>query len=733
MPTTVGEGTTTIILEDVGDDSTPSIINTTNGPEGLIYATVKIPRHIDVISTPAWSIVSECIVRQTNGIGSIQLYNVSIEGSSTMFHTYGSFTDSSIPGGTIHNPEDIFMSFKLINENFIQGDIVVIDFYTSYSFGTGFFNTENYPSGITGTDWNIITDSQTNTDKPTLKLGIRNLETSLDTFGLTNSISSASWNGSTSQVTIGSSVYFKQTLSLTIGSSPPQISNSNEAYILYFYRAQEQTDSGTIYTDLFTDHPSQSGEVKFSISCTCFNGTGITHAYDFNGPCYNITNASISVDGSTEGMSLENYDITNDQPITPITNFVPQLQPEIVKFTFSVNNATLKGGDVISFTVFTDYGTSSSGFFTSTVTSYNWYLNERPDGAAPDNLPSIWLEQNNNIITGGIMSISLSAAPETSYNTITNEYKQQLNVTIGPSVTSISTDNYPLTFGIFGNSNHIAQFPNSAYYIDYEIDSYCVPWGYSGPITDISYDPCSGRNGSLTNSSFTATGYGSNTGVIQDGDYIELVVISFTTTDAPLMAGDEILVKFITDYTGPSYNTEDGFFTGDSTPSPVTSGTPNDEFAIWFTKGTATNTILYDMISTVSFVSFSNNDASSPTEWTQVLKITLSSNFSGASSGDTWNINIMGRDQVDTNNITILPPFSATIDYELDLNCFTGTGRQDGAASVGAIQNMAMLPIRFNAIPDDELNTIAAVPNRIVNNDENSVKYSPSVGILPLT
>ena len=90
MPTTVGEGTTTIILEDVGDDSTPSIINTTNGPEGLIYATVKIPRHIDVISTPAWSIVSECIVRQTNGIGSIQLYNVSIEGSSTMFHTYGS-------------------------------------------------------------------------------------------------------------------------------------------------------------------------------------------------------------------------------------------------------------------------------------------------------------------------------------------------------------------------------------------------------------------------------------------------------------------------------------------------------------------------------------------------------------------------------------------------------------------------------------------------------------------
>ena len=148
MPVSVGEGTTTIILNDGGNDS---IINNTNGPSGLIYATVTIPRHFTANSVTAWSLtaIDPCYYRQSNGIGAITSFTT-LGGA---FLPIGTFVNASVPNGTTHNPEDLLMQFTLSNEDFIQGDIFTIDFYTSSSFGTGFLNATNYPNGIT--NWNL--------------------------------------------------------------------------------------------------------------------------------------------------------------------------------------------------------------------------------------------------------------------------------------------------------------------------------------------------------------------------------------------------------------------------------------------------------------------------------------------------------------------------------------------------------------------------------------------------
>ena len=53
--------------------------------------------------------------------------------------------------------------------------------------------------------------------------------------------------------------------------------------------------------------------------------------------------------------------------------------------------------------------------------------------------------------------------------------------------------------------------------------------------SDISYDPCNGRSGSLTNSSLTVTFHSTTAGTITGGDYIELAEVAFTASGAGLI------------------------------------------------------------------------------------------------------------------------------------------------------------------------------------------------------
>ena len=292
---------------------------------------MNIPRHFAVNSTPAWSIIpiDPCYYRQLNGTGAITAY-IPINTTSYLYPN-GSFVSASVPNGTTHNPEDILMRFTLSIENFVQGDVLSIDFYTSSSFGTGFFNTINYPTGIS--NWNLANAFESYSTIPTILLANFNSVSETGT-PMANAFSSASWSG-TSQVNLSGSIYYKQTLSITIGSGAPSTSSTNESYYLYLFRGRETVEGETTYTKLFSNHPTSAGEVKFSISCTCFTGTGITDGYNFGGPCSSVaSNAAFTINNATEGMSLANYDDATNL-ITPITTYIPGLDPPIVKFTFS--------------------------------------------------------------------------------------------------------------------------------------------------------------------------------------------------------------------------------------------------------------------------------------------------------------------------------------------------------------------------------------------------------------
>ena len=682
MPVDVGEGTTTIVLNDGGNDT---IVNSTNGPSGVIYANVNIPRHFSVNSSQAWIItpIDPCYYRQLNGTGAITA-ELPIN-STTYIYPSGTFVSASVPNGTTHNPEDILMRFTLSIENFVQGDVLSIDFYTSSSFGTGFFNTTSYPTGIS--NWNLANAFGSYSTIPTILLVNFNSVSETET-PMANAFSSASWSGTT-LVNLSGSIYYKQTLSITIGSGAPSTSSTNESYYLYLFRGRETVEGETTYTKLFSNHPTSAGEVKFSISCTCFTGTGITDGYNFGGPCSGVaSNAAFTINNATEGMSLANYDDAANL-ITPITTYIPGLNPPIVKFTFSLSytgNQGLTKGDVIVFRVTTDYGDQDSGFFTSYGSGNNmtWQLNKRPQ-AGDDNYGMIWLEQGGSVLDGngyGIESINFA---NYTYNTNTNVYSHFLYVTIGKNITNISNAEGSLTLGIYANNDIITTFPSTAYNISYEIDSYC--WTSTGNQSDISYDPCGGRSGSLTNSSLEATGFGQETPIVEGGDFVRLCSIEFTVTNAGLLGGDILILKLITSYTG-QYNTVDGFFTDN--PSFITlnangyTGENNGGTiypAMWISQGTTGLTPVSGMISSLS-TTFSTTGSGATQKYIQTISITLSGDpFSTTygSAGTTWKINISGAGS-STVDITQIPTTAGTIDYQLDLNCFTGTGEQSGTS-----------------------------------------------------
>ena len=716
MPVSVGEGTTTIILNDGGNDS---IINNTNGPSGLIYATVTIPRHFTANSVTAWSLtaIDPCYYRQLNGIGAITSFTT-LGGA---FLPIGTFVNASVPNGTTHNPEDLLMQFTISNEDFIQGDIFTIDFYTSSSFGTGFLNATNYPNGIT--NWNLNPIPQAGqeynpgTTIPTLlliKMDISDINNPQLTYNA-NYFSSASWTG-TSQVNLNGSIYYKQTLSITIGNSPPTTTSNNEVYYFYIIRAEQTIGQQTTYTSLFSNHPTIAGDVKYAISCNCYTGTGITNGYGFGSPCSTVPSNSAFTNSV---MSIVDWDNTTAPPETLITTYTGGLSPDIVKFTFTLshagnqNNQGLTKGDVIVFRITTDYGDQSSGFFIASETDLNdsqtfdWQLNKRPE-FNDFSFISIWLEQNGNVLDAplngsgnGIESITFA---NSTFNTNTNVYSQFLYVTIGKTIESIAPAQGALTLGIYAglaSNDIISTFPSNAYNISYEIDSYC--WATTGNQSDISLDPCGGRSGSFTNSSLEATGFGQDTGTLEASDTIRICSIEFTATNEALIGGDTLILKLITSYTTAT-NTTDGFFTEDVTSDITKNSTSyptSGGLAIWISQGASGYTPpVANMIDSLS-MAVSTNDTGTSFEYIQTLSIDLSGTSIYGTAGTTWKINISGGNGT-TADITPLPSTAGYIKYDLDLNCFTGTGLQSGTSwtTPPSLTNLSLIPNNFGGYPN---------------------------------
>ena len=131
MPIDVGRGTTQIVLSN-GDAGT--FINETNGPTGVIYANVSIPRHITVNSIPAWTIipVDPCTGRN----GSFTNTSITLAGAGAVYPPYQPVT----PSGDLDHFV-VYITFTLNNDSLINGDILQFLFKTDYGDSTRCFFT----------------------------------------------------------------------------------------------------------------------------------------------------------------------------------------------------------------------------------------------------------------------------------------------------------------------------------------------------------------------------------------------------------------------------------------------------------------------------------------------------------------------------------------------------------------------------------------------------------------
>ena len=72
-----------------------------------------------------------------------------------------------------------------------------------------------------------------------------------------------------------------------------------------------------------------------------------------------------------------------------------------------------------------------------------------------------------------------------------------------------------------------------------------------------------------------------------------------------------------------------------------------------------------------------STSGNNPVEYIQNMSITLSGTQNYGSANDKFIINIQGSGS-GSLDITQLPNLDSYIDYQLDINCFTGSGKQDG-------------------------------------------------------
>lgn len=263
-PLDVTEGTTQITIDD-GNNNVH--LNNTNGAVGRIFANVIIPLHNTITSSIAWDVSTICSGRN----GSI-VYNDNTA-TNDWITTDSSYTNEATVG-TIP-PEDgyrffgpyIRIKFKVIGENLKSGDVLKIEFYTTYN--SGFFD------GITGI--NTFQLNGYGYNNPVLFIA-ENTTNPSNSDIISNAISSASWNGAKSSISVGSftNTWYLQTLNINIDTTltANDPTDDNDYYIINLESTKIQgtgSDSDYYSDFIFSQNPSSAATLRYELSCNCFN------------------------------------------------------------------------------------------------------------------------------------------------------------------------------------------------------------------------------------------------------------------------------------------------------------------------------------------------------------------------------------------------------------------------------------------------------------------------------
>ena len=266
-PVNVSEGTTQITIDD-GNDNVH--LNNTNGAVGRIFANIKIPNHNNITSSIAWDVSTVCTGRN----GTI-VYN---DNSATNdWITTDAANYSNEASVTTIPPEDgyrffgpyIRIKFKIVGENLKSGDVLKLEFYTTY--GSGFFD------GTTAINTFVLNAYGYN--NPVLFIA-ENTTNPSNSDILSNIISSASWDGTKSSVTIGSlsTSWTLQALNINIANtlSANDPNDDDDYYIINLESTKIQGTGGAsdYYSDfIFTQNPAAAATLRYELSCNCFTQT----------------------------------------------------------------------------------------------------------------------------------------------------------------------------------------------------------------------------------------------------------------------------------------------------------------------------------------------------------------------------------------------------------------------------------------------------------------------------
>ena len=266
-PVDVTEGTTQITIDD-GNDNIH--LNNTNGSIGRIFANVTVPLHTTVTSAVAWDISTICTGRN----GTI-VYNDNtatndwITTDATNYTNTASVATIPVSEGVKFFGPYIRIKFKIVGENLKSGDVFKLEFYTTYS--SGFFkgNTAINTFRLNGYGYNDpVLFIAKNTTNPT------------NSDIVSNAISSASWDGTKSSLTIGSfsNTWTLQTLNINIATTltANDPSDDDDYYIINLESTKIQGTGGDpdYYSDfIFSSNPPSSTTLRYELSCNCFTQT----------------------------------------------------------------------------------------------------------------------------------------------------------------------------------------------------------------------------------------------------------------------------------------------------------------------------------------------------------------------------------------------------------------------------------------------------------------------------
>ena len=385
-----------------------------------------------------------------------------------------------------------------------------------------------------------------------------------------------------------------------------------------------------------TTIPQSGGSMSFKIECNCFTDPGVIPVYNlppFDICFYRHPNASIS-------------------NLSFISNPAPQQGTEShenITISFTTLNENLMKDDLLILTFTTSYST-----FFSTSNSFTTNTSSTTSG--------IWLEDSNgNLISNGISNLTIDNG-------------NVLKLTIG----NISSTSDIEKIRIVDNETNITTIPQSGGSMSFKIECNCftdpgVISVYNLPPFDVCFYRDS--NASITETEFYAENFNVPPADTTPGalDYIKLVKITFKAESEPLKGQDIIIIKFITSYRD-SANVNSGFFQENMGTSQFTiNSSSGGILCCWITDDS--NNIQSNMISSISMTN--STSGNNPVEYIQNMSITLSGTQNYGSANDKFIINIQGSGS-GSLDMTQLPNLDSYIDYQLDINCFTGSGKQDG-------------------------------------------------------